>query len=154
MRSGWWLGLALLLLAPAGADPGGKIPPAPAQGEPLPADVQVELTLNGQQHVWSGAQLRATHGEVRVDQTILLGILQGLVEKEDRTRAPEFTPVLNFKRVGVATGPTDRGGPPEDAVKPPSKPSKPRPAKGRIALKPPQPRPAQSGVRVPSFGSR
>lgn len=155
MRSGWWLGLALLLLAPAGADPGGKIPPAPVQGEPLPADVQVELTLNGQQHVWSGAQLKAIHGDVRADQTILLGILQGLVEKEGQAHAgvPEFTPVLDFKKVSTALGPTapmERGGPPEEAVQPPVKPG-PKPS--RTALKPPKPRPAQSGARVPSFGS-
>lgn len=104
----------MLLLAPVGAEPAGRIAPAPVQGEPLPADGQVQLTLNGRSYTWSGAQLRAVHGELRTDQTILLGILQGLLEKDETGKTPEFTPVLDFKKAGTASGPTERGGPPAE----------------------------------------
>jgi len=102
------------VLAPVGAEPAGTIPPAPVQGQPLPADGQVQLTLNGRNYTWTGAQLRAVHGDLRADQTILLGILQGLLEKDEVGKAPEYKPVLDFKKAGTAVGPTQRGGPPQE----------------------------------------
>lgn len=119
MRNAWWLGLALLLVSPALAEPAGRIPAPPTLGKPLPADAQIQFTQNGRDYYFSGAQVQSAAGKaLKADQKILLGVVKGMVKEAPPSFSltPEYVPVLDFapKPPRPVQPFLDRGGPPND----------------------------------------